>query len=405
MKHLFFLILIYGNLLTAASPAKPSSVESGRKTAAGREVKEGYAAAASGRPALPPPPPPLPKKRPQPPLPPVPIRPLPLSPKDKAFFKKALESGDEQAALEYIRKNPDVANMVDEEGHSLLLMAFWEDRPSLPVIRELINRTKIINHKCIHGETVLHNATSFAFQIVRLLLARGARVNAASSIGITPLMNAMDTQNQETLNLLLKAGADVHATNTGRSTPLHFAIHQELKFPPHKCENCEHEHGEEGEHVRVPAAQQIKTVALLLDHGANLEAVAYYNSTPLMTAVAAGNAPVVDYLIRRNANIEALSETGITPLQRSILDHKLALHNPDLSAADRTENLHKILRVMQLLLAEGANTNLPNNEPLASAIGFCDLVAVQQLLLNRANPDECANRRLSQCISICWVFH
>jgi ankyrin repeat protein len=63
-----------------------------------------------------------------------------------------------------------------------------------------------------------------ALQVLRTLLKAGANPNLRSSSGFwTPLILASDLGQTQMVSVLLRAGADVHGTNSQGSTPLHFA--------------------------------------------------------------------------------------------------------------------------------------------------------------------------------------
>jgi hypothetical protein len=74
------------------------------------------------------------------------------------------------------------------------------------------------------GRTPLHLAVVRGeAQMVRLLLARGADVNAADVVGRTPLMVAVERESEPMLRELLAAGADPNATDANKETPLKLA--------------------------------------------------------------------------------------------------------------------------------------------------------------------------------------
>lgn len=71
-----------------------------------------------------------------------------------------------------------------------------------------------------NGATVLHAAASLNRpQIAGLLLKHGARVNAKTTTGITPLLNAVNFKNAECVRILVKNGADPDIAATDGMTP------------------------------------------------------------------------------------------------------------------------------------------------------------------------------------------
>ncbi|MDQ7826852.1 MAG: ankyrin repeat domain-containing protein [Candidatus Eremiobacteraeota bacterium] len=71
------------------------------------------------------------------------------------------------------------------------------------------------------GETALHLARTCS--IARLLIEKGASINARSVKGETPLFEALRYGQRDMVELLIKRGADVNARNARGSTPLHRA--------------------------------------------------------------------------------------------------------------------------------------------------------------------------------------
>ena len=61
-------------------------------------------------------------------------------------------------------------------------------------------------------------------EIVELLIAAGADVNAKNDWGWTPLTYAAINDHEEIAELLIAKGADVNAKDDGGETPLDFAI-------------------------------------------------------------------------------------------------------------------------------------------------------------------------------------
>jgi ankyrin repeat protein len=296
-------------------------------------------------------------------------------------------ANNEKRLLEYIAKHPEATEMVDEEGNNALILALMSKKPSLPVIRELIKRTKNIEHRNDDGETPLMAAAMKGIEkAVTLLLERGANIHAKDNDGATPLMYAaMGGQNTNIINLLLKKGARINERDNDGYTALHNAIFWDLhpKSEGVLCYHCQEIHN-----APPSAAQQAETVQLLLDRGANIESKTTGTAeAPLMRAVSAGNIPVVKVLLANKADTEATDTIGSTPLKRAIESRAGFSFYKDLPAQQQLESREAYLQIIKLLLQARANpnaVNMYNQSAIISAIIKEDAAVVRELLVHGA---------------------
>ena len=115
-------------------------------------------------------------------------------------------------------------------------------------------------------------------EIVRYLISKGADVNGKGIGGKTPLVAALTYD--DVVELLLKAGADVKATNDQGSTAFHTAIYA----------------------GRLDAAEQ------LLQAGSDIEAKDTLGFTPLMTAANFCSPDALRFLASKGAKIDAMGK-------------------------------------------------------------------------------------------------
>jgi len=134
---------------------------------------------------------------------------------------------------------------------------------------------------------------------VELLLDSGVNVNARDKIrnNATPLIWAAEFGNTEVVRLLLKKGARVDATDKYGATALIAAA----------C-NC----------AISDMPDTIDSMRLLLAKGANVEAQAKDGSTALMIAAGAGQIEIARLLLQEGAMIEAKDSSGDTPLMHAV---------------------------------------------------------------------------------------
>jgi len=154
-----------------------------------------------------------------------------------ALMIAAAYDGAADAARLLIEKGADV-NARDKGGNSVLAQAAGSN--NVEVARLLIAKGAEVNNVDEGGNTPLHNAAGNGDRsaaMVKLLLNHGAQVNVKSGdtaeivkngpllLGhLTPLQEAAAQGNYETVEALVKAGADVNAKDVRHATPLVFAV-------------------------------------------------------------------------------------------------------------------------------------------------------------------------------------
>lgn len=118
-------------------------------------------------------------------------------------------------------------------------------------------------------------------KVATVLVAHPAiRIDAANAANETPVMMAALRGNLEWTQRLLERGA---AVNRAGWTPLHYAA----------------------------TSPEPKVVALLLDRGADIEAMSPNRTTPVMMAARYGNEASVDLLLARGANPRARNDRNM----------------------------------------------------------------------------------------------
>jgi hypothetical protein len=162
-------------------------------------------------------------------------------------------------------------------------------------------KDKINSNRDEVGNTALHNAVFKSnIELAKQLVTNGADVNARNNNGWTPIFYAVGTRGTpnkfKILKLLLANGADIHVNDKGKNSVLL--------------------------HASLSGISSSETINLLVRRGANVKARNEFGSTPLHRAVTLYDEKedwdIVRTLIKYGANANAENYNGITPLLEAI---------------------------------------------------------------------------------------
>jgi ankyrin repeat protein len=146
-------------------------------------------------------------------------------------------------------------------------------------LKNLLSRGVSINHKDEGGNSLLMSSVLHGdIASVKFLLDHGAEINVANNAGATALMRAAGQP--EKTKLLVARGANVNARSANGNTPLILAAR---------------------------ARGSAKSLQLLLDAGADINATNVFGASALMAAVAAEDLDSVRFLVKRGADVNAHS--------------------------------------------------------------------------------------------------
>jgi ankyrin repeat protein len=273
----------------------------------------------------------------------------------------AIRAGDTTLVRSLLDEGTDV-NLVERRGGATPLM-HAAAVGSLDTMRLLMSRGANVNAKSYGGMTALMWAVADLAR-VRLLVEKGADVNIASANGRTALMlAAMGGTSAPIVRYFLPHGANPRAVDNGHvTTVLAATIGNDAASIRQIVEaggdvNAAVTGEDVGDFVgttplmSAAAAGNTEAVRFLLAHGARVNAVsgppnakvkngtiAIGSLTPLLLASTYGPEPVVKALIAAGADVNVTDARGMTPLMLSV-------------SAD-----HGDPAVTKTLLASGANT-------------------------------------------------
>lgn len=169
-------------------------------------------------------------------------------------------------------------------------MTLPTEQTKIQIVRLLLESGARINEKNAWGGSALQWAADAGLlDMVKLLIQKGADINAIDMDGFTPLIAAANydsEQHNQILKALLDSGAKIDAISKNGDTALMYAIHN------FKTDNAR----------------------TLVKAGANINCKNHLGITPLMKAAQLGRLEIAKYLISAGADINAVDARGKTVL-------------------------------------------------------------------------------------------
>ena len=274
------------------------------------------------------------------------------------------------------------------------------------LVRIMLQRGADVEARCADHITPLMHAIDHGFNsIAELLLSYGAKVDAPTA-GWTPLHRATQLVNIDMVSTLLANGADIEARSPkeflARKHPLGV-----LRSPT--VEGSESDHSSSDGRGWTPFLRaayngEEAMVLRLLDKGANIEARNPSNGTPLICACERQHEGVVDILLLSGADVHAEDDFGWKPIHRALVNKGgerivglLLSRDANVNAHDayRKTPLHHAIEkgddhMVNFLLNAGADIearDIAERTPLLTAIEARLEIMVRILLENGADTE------------------
>ena len=244
-------------------------------------------------------------------------------------------------------------------------------------------------------EILFHAIENLTPTIVKYLLKKGCNLNARYSTHAdveneseknTPLMKAFEINRMDIAKVLLKYGAEIgpalqHAASTGKLEIIEFLS---------KCNADEEDINDEKctplhlvvKNDSLEESDQLKAIKILLENGANANAIDSKSNTALHYAVENSEEKIIELLLKYDIDIDVIDGY-----------QQCALHQ----AVDNED-----VEVVELLLKNGANINLKDMEldtalHLASESGNTEIV---ELLLKYDIDIDAVNNTFRSALQI-----
>ncbi|HEU4621402.1 MAG TPA: ankyrin repeat domain-containing protein [Burkholderiaceae bacterium] len=301
----------------------------------------------------------------------------------------------------------------DRDGNTALLVAARNNRAN--TLTELLEvRLKDLNRANKGGETPLHLAArTGSIDVMRVLLAHNADLDAHDRSHSTPLFSAVYANQAGAVDELLKARkSDVNNVNRELETPLYYAARQGMSGIARTllAHDADTDLRDRDNNAPIHIASELGRVdviaELLRARPTDVNKAGQYGCTPLHIATRHGKEDVMRLLLAHNADTDARDERGNAPIHLAIRHYRRDAF--PLLIEGRESDVHKInhkgrtpLHVaarhgssffIEMLLIYGANPHARDHDrqtPLDLARANKQFRVVQTLnyyLANRAQP-------------------
>ena len=212
---------------------------------------------------------------------------------------------------EVLLKHDAMINAVDKDGNQPLHVAC--KRSFTETVKLMVSHGADTNAVNKHGQTPLHivaGGDEDCPELCEVLLKHDAKIGAVDKYGNQPLHLACQQNHVKTGNLFVSYGADVGAVNSNGHSPLNLLSRSVRHF-----KGGVNSEEESALHI-VARHGMVTTVQLLVDCGADVNAVNTHRQTPLHTAAGGWKdcPELCEILLKHDAKIGAVDKYGNQPL-------------------------------------------------------------------------------------------
>jgi len=266
-------------------------------------------------------------------------------------------------------------NRKDNNGWTALHRAC--SKGFIDIVSILLSNGAYLNCKTNNRLTALHEASrNNHIEVVKLLLDNGIDLNLRNSNGRTALHEACRNNHIEVFKELINRGADIHITDNYNENPLNYSIsnhHFEIiKIILDKGINFSNK---DLSLIFLMAINDgdIDLIKTLIHKGTiDINYKDEYSGTYLHFAISNNNFEIVKLLIENGADINAMDCYGITPLMESsrlgriefvsiLIDHyvnideDIDIYAPDEGDIDGNGNLLELIDCRPIIFVEAVN--------------------------------------------------
>ena len=232
-----------------------------------------------------------------------------------------------------------------------------------PIVEMLLEENRFEDIDCLgqSGQTPLHEAAfECHYDIVKILVEKGANVNAKTSNGYIPLHYVSPSSRENALKiakLLIEKGSDVQSKTKSNSTCLQFAAKSNMnciKMVKLLISNGAFTNSKDPEMVEAcydaVCSGNVEIVKLFIDKGVNINNYKgkIIFGPSILAAAYGGNLEICKLLVQNGANVNEHTFDGETVLHRAV---KLRY-----SCGNRSDYLN----VVKFFIEKGVDVNIQN---------------------------------------------
>jgi ankyrin repeat protein len=281
-------------------------------------------------------------------------------------------------------------NSDNESEHDMTALHFATKAGHIKIVEELIRYDADIN--CMYGYptggTALHIAAlNGNKEIIKILIENGADINLSHSVEDNPLHVVVRSGNMDMCRTLIEFGANYNlnalniAIKNNRIDFVNFLLDQGAEI-------------KEDSLTKAILYGFSEICSELIKRGANIESRSVYNfdptrfisGTPIFNAVINKQMDILQILIEHGANIEAINSDGQTPLHYAALkyDENACLrlianfaNTSEITIPNNQWNMNAISKIKKIL----------KMTPLEASVELGDSSLIAKILNNDLNPN------------------
>ena len=333
-----------------------------------------------------------------------------LNKRGKTALILACESAQADSVKLLLEKGAD-PNLYGAIGYTVLHAAV-HGHCTNETLQEIINRKAHLDARNIHGQTALCLACSYRQQdSVRILLAAGANTNIANKFGNTSLHSAVFWNcSKKIIRAIINHGANVNATNKINVTALTISCTKqnidamnvllnagaETDIADADGDTCLHSA------VRVCSKEVLETI---IRHNVDVNATNKNNRTALMIACKKGKIDVINVLLNAGANPRIADKNGNTCLHDAVdgdcskeVFEAIINHNANINATDKNNVTALMIAcwngnvdAINILLDAGADPHIADSNSytcLHHAVDGDSSKDVLQTIINQGSDEK-----------------